>query len=66
MSFFLSGGPPMNVVFADEPLEFRPPSLFLAGPTPRSAEVASWRPGALHILSELGFGGSVLVPERRD
>src|SRR4051794_3260813 len=56
----------MNVVFADQPLEARPPSVFLAGHTPRSAAVASWRPEALELLTGLGFGGTVLVPERRD
>jgi hypothetical protein len=56
----------MNVVFSDQPLDTRPPSLFLAGPTPRSPEVPSWRPEALDLLRGCGFGGTVLVPERRD
>jgi hypothetical protein len=39
-------------------------SIFLAGPTPRSPSVASWRPEALRILTELSFEGTVLVPEQ--
>jgi hypothetical protein len=41
-------------------------SLFLAGPTPRSKNVASWRPEAIRILGKIGFDGNVLVPERSD
>ena len=37
--------------------------LFLAGPTPRSPEVKSWRPEALDILSRMKFKGIVYVPE---
>jgi hypothetical protein len=55
----------MNVVYSDQSPEFSRPSIFLAGPTPRSPEFASWRPEALGILRELGFSGTVLVPERR-
>jgi hypothetical protein len=56
----------MNVVFADQAIELTPPSIFLGGPTPRSRDVVSWRPEALDLLRGLGFGGTVLVPERRD
>jgi hypothetical protein len=56
----------MNTVFANQPLELRPRSIFLAGPTPRSAEIRSWRPEALDLLGELGFAGTVLIPERQD
>ena len=38
-------------------------SLFLAGPTPRSDDVESWRPTALQILEELEYDGLVWVPE---
>lgn len=58
----------MRVVYTDRP-KFRgsvKPSLFLAGPTPRSNGVPSWRPKALEILKNLGFEGIVLVPERRN
>jgi hypothetical protein len=56
----------MNVIFSDQPVEVRHPSIFLAGPTPRSSDVPSWRPDALDLLSGLGFTGTVLVPERRN
>ncbi len=41
-------------------------SIFLAGPTPRSANVGSWRPEALEIFERLGYDGIVFVPEFRD
>lgn len=56
----------MNVVHSDQPVDVSRPSIFLAGPTPRSPDVKSWRPEALDLLRNLGFGGTVLVPERRD
>ncbi len=56
----------MNVIFADQTLSLRQPSIFLAGPTPRSAGIPSWRPEALAILQELQFAGTLLVPERRN
>jgi hypothetical protein len=42
------------------------PCIMLLGPTPRAKNVLSWRPEALHILSDLGFSGNVLVPESHD
>jgi Nucleoside 2-deoxyribosyltransferase like len=56
----------LNVICSDQPLRFEGHSLFLAGPTPREATVASWRPEANSVLRELGYPGTVLVPERRD
>jgi nucleoside 2-deoxyribosyltransferase len=53
----------MQVRFALQSLE---KSIFLAGPTPRSSKVASWRPEALKLLTELGFNGTVYVPEAMD
>ena len=38
-------------------------SVFLAGPTPRSANIASWRPDAIQMLEALGFAGDILAPE---
>jgi hypothetical protein len=55
--------PVMKVVYALEPLR---QSIFLAGPTPRSVEVKSWRPEALYLLETLGFKGEVFVPEAAD
>lgn len=40
-------------------------SIFLAGPTPRDSETSSWRPEALKILEEMGYGGVVFVPEEK-
>lgn len=41
-------------------------SIFLAGPTPRDEQTLSWRPSALQLLEEMGFGGHVFMPEYRD
>ena len=56
------------VVYAGEepPAEWQA-SIFLAGPTPRSAEVASWRPEMIELLRERWSGDGLLVifvPER--
>ena len=57
----------MEVVYAHESApESYSRSLFLAGPTPRSADVASWRPEALRIIERRGYDGVVFVPEPRD
>jgi hypothetical protein len=54
----------MRVVYARQPCPAElGPSLFLAGPTPRSRDVASWRPAALRLLREADFAGTVFVPE---
>lgn len=41
-------------------------SIFLAGPTPRSPEVKSWRPEFINNLTQRGYDGTVFVPEDRD
>jgi hypothetical protein len=56
----------VNVVHAGQPLVLEGPSIFLAGPTPRSPDVLSWRPEAVDLLLRLGFAGTVFVPERPD
>ena len=57
---------PMTVVYALDPLpETIVESLFLAGPTPRSSDVPSWRKEALQILEGAGYQGVVFVPEAR-
>jgi hypothetical protein len=56
----------MRAVYSDQKPIFDPPSIFLAGPTPRTDQVASWRIQALEILQEVGFSGAVLIPERHD
>jgi 8-oxo-dGTP pyrophosphatase MutT (NUDIX family) len=57
----------VHVVFAQEPFPTRVErTLFLAGPTPRSIDVESWRPEALRLLEARGWSGTVFVPEPRD
>lgn len=58
----------MQIVYALEDMPYKfSKSLFLAGPTPRSPEVPSWRKDALDILRDIGFdNGIVIVPEPRD
>lgn len=57
----------MKVVYAKQPFPSEWSSaIFLAGPTPRSNEVPSWRPEALRLLEEMGYPGVVLVPEVSD
>ncbi|MDO8600044.1 MAG: nucleoside 2-deoxyribosyltransferase domain-containing protein [bacterium] len=57
----------MYIVYTgEEPPESFSQAIFLAGPTPRTNKVASWRPKALRILKKRGFGGVVFVPEWRD
>lgn len=56
----------MTVVYAgEEPPKGYEKSIILIGPTPRSSEVKSWRPQALHLLDTAGYNGVVFVPENR-
>ncbi len=54
----------MIVNYSDKPVLKGKKSIFLAGPTPRSINVKSWRPEAIEILNSLKFDGIVYVPER--
>ncbi|MEK7512227.1 MAG: nucleoside 2-deoxyribosyltransferase domain-containing protein [Patescibacteria group bacterium] len=58
----------MRVVYVgDKEEEVVGKSIFLAGPTPDiMSHKKSWRGEAIIILEELGFTGSVFIPERRD
>jgi Nucleoside 2-deoxyribosyltransferase like len=56
----------MKAIYSDQEPIFDSPSIFLAGPTPRTDQVVSWRIQALQILQEAGFPGAVLIPERHD
>lgn len=54
------------VTWARQPLPAAGPSVFLAGPTPRSSEVASWRPAAVAEFERQWPGGEtlhLLIPE---
>jgi len=57
----------MKIVYTGEnpPKSYRK-SIFLAGPTPRSPDVKSWRLGALRILESNRYDGVVFVPEFRE
>lgn len=50
----------MKVTYALERIE---KSIFLAGPTPRDETVPTWRKDALVLLNNMGFTGTVYVPE---
>jgi hypothetical protein len=57
----------MQIVHAREDLPASvTQTIFLAGPTPRSPAVKSWRPAMIEELERQGFTGTVLVPEPRD
>src|SRR3989338_2136811 len=51
------------IYYYDEPPESYSKAIFLAGPSPRTPEVKSWRPEALRILEEKRYDGVVYVPE---
>ena len=57
----------MEIIYAKEdfPKSFKS-AIFLAGPTPRSDDLRSWRPEAIRILKEKGYSGIVFVPEERN
>jgi hypothetical protein len=58
----------MKIVYSDQKIPTNlvtEPSIFLAGPTPRSLDVPSWRPHALELLKKIGYCGIVLVPEHQ-
>lgn len=53
----------MKLVFADQPVpQSITKSLFLAGPSPRSEDVADWRHQALEYLESVNFDGTVFLP----
>lgn len=56
----------MKIIYANQPLEIEGPTIFAAGPTPRSDEVKSWRPQALEYFKKYNFQGTVLIPEDPD
>ena len=57
----------MHVIYAGQPFSKGDgPSIFLAGPTPRSNKAKSWRPAAIKILVRGGYDGLIFVPESCD
>jgi len=56
----------MQIVYGlEKPPESFSKSVFLAGPTPRSPKVQSWRPQAIEMLEKKEYDGVVFVPENR-
>ena len=56
----------MRIIYSDEQITWTTDiRIFLAGPTPRSVDVKSWRPEAIKILRDLKFDGTVLIPEHK-
>ncbi|MFC4587023.1 nucleoside 2-deoxyribosyltransferase domain-containing protein [Sphaerisporangium corydalis] len=58
----------IDLVWAREPIPAGRRSVFLAGPTPRSEDVPSWRPAAIEAITLAWTGPgplTVLTPESR-
>jgi nucleoside 2-deoxyribosyltransferase len=56
----------MTIIYAGEHLPLKSKfSIFLAGPTPRRADVRSWRPELINALNKAGFTGDIFAPENR-
>ncbi len=53
----------MKINYSDEEVIKNRKSIFLAGPTPRSDKIVSWRVDACKYLEKIGFDGVVYVPE---
>lgn len=54
----------MKVIYAPDPIgDLYGHSIFMAGPTPRSSDVPSWRPEAIQMFRDLGYAGTLLAPE---
>lgn len=54
----------LKIHYSDEDISSpKSPAIFLAGPTPRTAEVPSWRPKAIELFKHQGFEGSIFIPE---
>ena len=51
------------IYYYDEPPDTFSKSIFLAGPSPRTPDVQSWRNEALRILETKNYDGVVYVPE---
>ena len=53
----------MIINYSDQDVIKNKKSIFLAGPTPRTNDILSWRIEACKFLEENGFDGVVYVPE---
>lgn len=57
----------VKIIYARQPAPVQEPiSIFLAGPTPRSVNVPTWRKQATKILEDFEFSGTVFVPENEN
>jgi len=58
----------MKIFYAQDPYDrdAHVASVFLAGPTPRSKDVPSWRPEAVELYKKHEFDGHLYIPERDD
>lgn len=57
----------MQIVYSDQQLPNKSlKTIFLAGPTPRDKETASWRDEAIQIFKDLNYDGTIFIPERSD
>jgi calcineurin-like phosphoesterase family protein len=56
---------PTKVIYSTEEIKTEGPTVFLAGPTPRTAQTPSWRPEFIKELFTAGFRGTILTPEIR-
>ena len=55
-----------NEIYATDEIPKIGEKLFLAGPTPRSINVDSWRPEMIKSLRESGYKGHILIPEKKN
>ena len=55
----------MKIIYAGEKFNNSKFSIFLAGPTPRSKNVKSWRPSFVEALKDNGFKSSIFIPENK-
>lgn len=53
----------MIINYSDNKVIKAKKSIFLAGPTPRSLDIETWRNEAIKILENLNFDGIVYIPE---
>lgn len=56
----------MTPIYAQEELLNDKAAIFLAGPSPRSNDVLSWRKAAIEYFERINFDGYVYIPEPRD
>jgi len=56
----------IKVIYAQSPLDIEGKSIFLAGPTPRDANVKGWRQDFIERFKKHGFKGTILLPEFED